>query len=577
MKQLFIFLFLFSLSAFCQAQIHWYNPADFPEVIQNQGWPGELAGRYHRFPERAKNDLSPKVWQLSRNSAGLAIHFYSNSPFIQVRYQVEGNHAMQHMPATGVSGIDLYAYGENGELYWCAGQRAFRDTICYSYDPLSYHTRHPQGYEYHLYLPLYNTVKWLEIGVTSNSFFRFLPQRLEKPIVVYGTSIAQGACASRPGMAWSNILERHLDLPVLNFGFSGNGKLEKNVLSFINENDACLYILDCLPNLTNEPEEKIKTLLTEAVYQIREKHPEVPILLAEHDGYGNGQTNSSQYDAYTKANQACLQAYLQLQEKHVPALFYLSCEELNINADAQVDGVHPSDAGMKKYADAYENKIRKILNMPEGPFSTTRAIPQRREAPGYEWKERHRTILALQQTTFPKTLLIGNSITHYWGGVPAAQYKRGESSWKLYMDPAHTHNLGFGWDRIENMLWRIYHGELEGFRAQKVILLAGTNNLESNTDQEILAGIEFLIQAIRIRQPQAQVKVCGILPRRNQEKRIHRLNQGIRGIAHRQHISFGDPGRLLLNPQHTINENLFLDGLHPNAEGYRKIAEEIMQ
>ena len=71
------------------------------------------------------------------------------------------------------------------------------------------------------------------------------------PIVVYGTSIAQGGCASRPGLAWTNILGRKLDRPVINLAFSGNGKLEKELIELLSEIDASLYVLDCLPNLTS--------------------------------------------------------------------------------------------------------------------------------------------------------------------------------------------------------------------------------------------------------------------------------------------------------------------------------------
>ena len=86
------------------------------------------------------------------------------------------------------------------------------------------------------------------------------------------------------------------------------------------------------------------------------------------------------------------------------------------------------------------------------------------------------------------------------------------------MRPAGFQNLGCGWDRIENVLWRIYHGELDGYKAGKVVLMIGTNNCGLNNDKEIVEGLRFLLSAIRQRQPEASVKVIGILPRRNQEQ-----------------------------------------------------------
>jgi GDSL-like Lipase/Acylhydrolase family len=96
---------------------------------------------------------------------------------------------------------------------------------------------------------LYNSVQWMEIGIQEGTLFNPLPTRKEKPIVVYGTSIAQGGCASRPGMAWPAILGRKLDRPLINLGFSGNGRLEKEVIDLMIEIDAKLFVLDCLPNL----------------------------------------------------------------------------------------------------------------------------------------------------------------------------------------------------------------------------------------------------------------------------------------------------------------------------------------
>lgn len=92
----------------------------------------------------------------------------------------------------------------------------------------------------------------MEIGTESDCSFHFIPRINQKPIVVYGTSITQGACASRPGMAWTNIVQRHIECPMINMGFSGNGKLEDDVLDFINEIDARVYILDCVSNLTQD-------------------------------------------------------------------------------------------------------------------------------------------------------------------------------------------------------------------------------------------------------------------------------------------------------------------------------------
>ena len=184
------------INTFAQNNIQWYNPNNQQQdVVRGHAWLDELGNTYHRLPQKAKEMVPPSVWHLSQQCAGLSISFRSNAKKIIVRYGVNHGHSMLHMPATGKSGVDLYATDGNGKQHWCAGRYSFKDTITYTYDQLSYLNDFGKGYEYHLFLPPYNEVKWLEIGVAENSAFAFLPISHESPIVVYGTSIAQGACA----------------------------------------------------------------------------------------------------------------------------------------------------------------------------------------------------------------------------------------------------------------------------------------------------------------------------------------------------------------------------------------------
>ena len=136
-------------------------------------------------------------------------------------------------------------------------------------------------------------------------------------------------------------------------------------------------------------------------------------------------------------------------------------------------------------------------------------------------------------------------------------------------------NYAFGWDRIENLLWRLYHGELDGFEAEKIFVMIGTNNLHLNSDNQILEGLQFLVEAIKIRQPKAEITFMGLLPRRNYESRIKALNFQIAGLASEAEILFRDLGHVFLNEENKVNEAFFSDRLHPNADGYCKLREEV--
>lgn len=543
-------------------------------VLQGQATNNEAIGSYHRFPDRAKEMVRPEVWQLSKSSAGLSIHFYSNAPQIKVRYTVDGAVAMPHMPATGVSGVDLYSINSNGKWTYLKGgfSWAFKDTISYTFTPIGTEKNHRHGYEFRLYLPLYNEVTWMEIGVPQNSELELIPIRKEKPIVAYGTSITQGACASRPAMAWTNILSRSLDRAIVNLGFSGNGRLEKEVLTLANDIDAQLYILDCLPNLTELKGEELRDKVKNTISQLREKRS-APILLVENAG---GTTDFADTAAQHQ-NKILRECFEMLQSDGIKNLHYLSCKEINLPADGTVDGTHPNDLGMVALAMAYETKIREILKEPKGNISTTQPVSQRREADGYEWLKRHEELLKVTHDKSTKAVILGNSITHFWGGCKTVYRENGARSWSKVMKPAGFQNLGCGWDRIENVLWRVYHGELDGFIADKVVVMIGTNNLAYNSDIEIVEGLRVLLAAVRDRQPNAIVKLVGILPRRKQEARVTNLNQQLQKMATDNRYRYVDVGNLLLLENKTVDESLFTDGLHLNEKGYAKIAKAIAE
>lgn len=107
---------------------------------------------------------------------------------------MKGALSMPHMPATGVSGIDLYATDNNGQERWCVGRYVMQDTITYDFSGLSYAAKTGKGFEYQLFLPLYNSVSWLEIGVPENTSFRFLPVSQEKPLVIWNFHCTRGLC-----------------------------------------------------------------------------------------------------------------------------------------------------------------------------------------------------------------------------------------------------------------------------------------------------------------------------------------------------------------------------------------------
>ncbi len=553
-----------------------WNPAsDSLKVLEGQGWPREVKNYYDRLPARAEQTVRKEVWDLSGHTAGLLLRFRANADEIIVKYAVGGNLQMPHMPATGVSGIDMYAKNSDGKWLWCAGNYSFGDTITYRFTRLLSKDQYGNTFEYNLYLPLYNSVKWMEISVRKESVFTPLVVRKEKPIVVYGTSIAQGGCATRPGLGWTSILSRKLDRPIINLAFSGNGRLEKEVISLAAELDASLFVLDCLPNLTGYPATDVKKRITESVRELQSKRPGIPILLTEHDSYTDEEMYPAKKKEYQDVNIALREVFDSLSAKGVKNIYYLAKNEINQDIETMVDGVHPNDIGMMRYADAYEKAVRTIIKEPVGNISTAKPVTQRREPKMYEWEKRHNDILAYNEAKSPKLVLIGNSITHYWAGEPAGQPARGQGSWKKYFEPKKAINLGFGWDRIENVLWRVYHGELDIISPKQIVVMIGTNNIGFNSNEEIVEGLQFLLKAIQTKQPAAHILLMGILPRLDMEERVEKINHLLAARHFTGSIKYADAGYMFVKKDKKIDKSLFSDGLHPNEKGYEKLGEFI--
>ncbi|MEJ5993739.1 SGNH/GDSL hydrolase family protein [Pedobacter sp. Du54] len=360
-KLLFAFFGLIVTITTSQAQT-WYNPLQqkFP-VIQGQALPSTIGASYQRLPNTLKDEVRPPVWALGQNTAGEYIEFTSSAKKITVRYQVSGSLNMPHMPSTGVSGLDLYAHNERGMWDWAPGKYTFKDTISYTFDNLA--SKH--GKIFRLYLPLYNSVKWLEVGVEKNETLTFLPITKQKPIVVYGTSIAQGGCASRPGLAWPSIFGRKINQPVINMAFSGNGRLETPILNHIAQTEAKLFILDCMPNLgsrTLYPEEEVRKRVNESVSTLRKAHPNTPILLVEHSGGGNEHLlDTLRNKEFKTSSQILTKIYNELKARGIKKIYLLTTKNINMGIESTVDGTHPNDIGMMEHAVAFEKKYKEIF------------------------------------------------------------------------------------------------------------------------------------------------------------------------------------------------------------------------
>jgi hypothetical protein len=321
--------------------------------IEGKGF-ADTQAYFDRLPARAKGVVRDIVWNLSRHASGMSARFETDATDIHVRYALLNPElAMAHMPATGVSGVDLYARHNDAWRCVATHQPKQRETGGVLGERLL-----PGRRLYQLNLPLYNGVTRLEIGVPKGTAFAPVAPRKDKPILFYGTSITHGACASRPGMAFVNILGRRLDRPVLNFGFSGSGKTELEVARFLAELDPAVFVLDCVANTTAE---EIADRTGPVVKLWRDRHPSTPILLVEDRTWDYAPLVPHLMETHHEKRAALRRAYDELLAGGVSNIHYRAGDDLSgSDGDATVDGSHPSDLGMTRYANALEPVLRRL-------------------------------------------------------------------------------------------------------------------------------------------------------------------------------------------------------------------------
>lgn len=310
---------------------------------------------FDRFPAAAQKNVTPSVWGLSRHSTGMVVRFKTDARVIHVHYKLsKAALALPQMPATGVSGIDLYARDGRGQWRWVQVTRPDKQEV---QGELARDLA-PGYREYAAYLPLYNGVEFVSFGVPPGAKFAGLPPRTQ-PIVFYGTSITHGFCASRPGMTHVAILGRRLDRPVVNLGFSGQGRMDAAVGDYLVKIDAAAYVIDCLPNMTLA---MINERTLPLVKQLRAAKPTTPILLVEDRRYSNEWIVTWRATTHTKNHAALQAAYAQLKQAGVGNLYYINGDALfGTDGEGSVDGSHPSDLGFMRQADAMEPVLRQAL------------------------------------------------------------------------------------------------------------------------------------------------------------------------------------------------------------------------
>lgn len=208
-------------------------------------------------------------------------------------------------------------------------------------------------------------------------------------------------------------------------------------------------------------------------------------------------------------------------------------------------------------------------------------VTQNRDHRTYDWVERHNAILELNKTgaSGAQVVLIGDSITHFWGGEPKSTRVAGAASWEKFIAPHKPINLGFGWDRTENVLWRLRHGEVAGLKPKAYVVLIGTNNFQVNSVAETVDGIEEVCLEIRRRSPGAKLLLLGILPRgeapNDLRSKATDANALLKTRVAKLADKYLDLSDRYVAPGGRISKAIMSDFLHPTDKGYEVMGQAI--
>ena len=305
---------------------------------------------YQRIPDHYKKTLRKELWDFSQDSAGVSITFQTNSSKILFKWKVKIDFKMNHMTNTAIKGLDLYEFKHNNWIYASTGIPNNKKN-----EQVLFQNKNDIMRKFRLHLPLYDIITDLKIGIDSKS--DFINSKTDSKIIVfYGTSITQGGCASRPGLAHTNIISRNTNYNCINFGFDGNGHLETSVGLILSKTKANFYMIDCLPNVDMK---LIKTNVIPLIESIRSSNQSMdkPIIFVEqpdaHDNYIE--------ENIIEKNMALKHQVLNAKKAGHKNIFTIDCRgSLGQDNEATVDGIHYNDIGYKRFAKHLIKELRKL-------------------------------------------------------------------------------------------------------------------------------------------------------------------------------------------------------------------------
>jgi len=417
-------------------------------------------------------------------------------------------------------------------------------------------------------------------------------------LVMIGDSITHNFENAEFQPVWNQFLApRH----ALNLGYSGirtenvlwniqngelDGQMPKVIILMIGTNNA-----DKVNYPTHHTGAQIAGGIKSIIEALKAKCPQSNILLLRSfPGAYGGPGPTSHRETLNQASEIAMKL---ADNKQV---FFCDVNHVFLNLDGTIkqelmpDWLHPNAEGAKRWAQAMEPLLSQLMGEAsrdtELPANSAVVPMTKLENDSYDWWVRHAEILQVKDSINPEIVLIGDSISHFWGGEPRANLANGSQAFDSVFAPYRVLNMGFGWDRTQNVLWRLDHGELDGLHPHTVLLHIGNNNTREtpnarvNLPEEIVEGIAAICSRVRSKVPGVRIILMKILPCEEQPDHSRRVlidavNSLLIEFARAHQLELVDLAPKMLKPDGTLPQELAPDFCHPNEAGYQIWADTL--
>jgi|YelNatPaOPRAMG01_1025707.scaffolds.fasta_scaffold67527_2 lysophospholipase L1-like esterase len=343
------------------SDLQWLTLPHPPIEINGLPWLDENKYELIRLPLRVKDMVPKEVWSLAQDPAGARIRFRTDSSTVAIRLEYPRPPDGRNLHAFGQTGVDLYVDGAYRST--AVADKESKPGRITEFTYFKAPDKPRLAREIVLYLPTYFPVQIHGIGLDKAAkVWKPASFALPKPIVFYGTSITQGGCASRPGMAYQAILGRKLNVDFVNLGFSGAGKGEPIMAQTVAEIDAACFVLDFAQN--NPTVESLAEVYGPFIETLRSKHPGTPVL-ANTPIYSSGELLNPNHKlaGMRYLIREVVSKRIAAGDKNIQIIE--GTDMLGPNGgDGLVDGTHPNDLGFQWMADAFSARLSKMLGLP---------------------------------------------------------------------------------------------------------------------------------------------------------------------------------------------------------------------